>query len=419
MLAAITPAILAGTGATGASLAAAIGSVDRAVAGLPPHLQDEIRQLLALLASWPGRRWVAGVGAPWRDASVAEVCRVPRALALQPLGAAAAGLSRAPRPRPRRVVRAAGQLGGDRLSRAARGRVIRDPIREGLAAGWKVTDAAALDRDLALEADVAIVGTGAGGGVTAEILAAAGLEVVLVEEGALRSSSDFHMLEAEAYPQLYQESAARKTLDKAITILQGRCVGGSTTVNWTSSFRTPDSTLAYWRERFGLTDVSPAALAPWFERMEERLAIRAVDRAAEREQRAPRPRRGEARHRHRRHPAQRQRLLEHRLLRTRLPDEREAVDARDDDPGGARPRRPARLRGARRPARARAGPGRASGVRRRSIPGASGRPARGSASGPDTTYWLPGRSGRPPCSSGAGRPTPIGRSAGARSFTPR
>jgi choline dehydrogenase-like flavoprotein len=153
--------------------------------------------------------------------------------------------------------------------------VIRDPIREGLAAGWKVTDAGALDRDLALEADVAIVGTGAGGGVAAEILAAAGFDVVLVEEGALRSSSDFRMLEAEAYPQLYQESAARKTLDKAITILQGRCVGGSTTVNWTSSFRTPETTLAFWQDRCGLADLSPAALAPWFERMEERLAIRA------------------------------------------------------------------------------------------------------------------------------------------------
>jgi choline dehydrogenase-like flavoprotein len=152
--------------------------------------------------------------------------------------------------------------------------VIRDPIRDGLGAGWKVTEAAALDRDFALDADVAIVGTGAGGGVTAEILTAAGLDVVLIEEGALRSSSDFHMLEAEAYPQLYQESAARKTLDKAITILQGRCVGGSTTVNWTSSFRTPAPTLAYWRERLGLTDLSPAPLAPWFERMEAQLAIR-------------------------------------------------------------------------------------------------------------------------------------------------
>ena len=73
VLAAIAPAILAGTPATGPNLAAAIGSVDRAVAGLPPHLQEEVRQLLALLASWPGRRWVAGVGAPWREASVAEV----------------------------------------------------------------------------------------------------------------------------------------------------------------------------------------------------------------------------------------------------------------------------------------------------------------------------------------------------------
>jgi len=151
--------------------------------------------------------------------------------------------------------------------------VIRDPIREGLAAGWKVTDAATLERDLTLDADVAIVGTGAGGGVTAEILSAAGLDVVLIEEGPLKSSSDFRMLEAEAYPQLYQESAARKTLDKAITILQGRCVGGSTTVNWTSSFRTPEATLGHWRERFGLGALTAGELAPWFERMERRLAI--------------------------------------------------------------------------------------------------------------------------------------------------
>jgi choline dehydrogenase-like flavoprotein len=151
--------------------------------------------------------------------------------------------------------------------------VIHDPIRAGLASGWKVVDASTLEGDLALEADVAIVGTGAGGGVTAEILADAGLEVVLFEEGPLKSSADFRMLEAEAYPQLYQESAARKTLDKAITILQGRSVGGSTTVNWTSSFRTPEATLAHWTDRFGLKDLAGAGLGPWFERMERRLAV--------------------------------------------------------------------------------------------------------------------------------------------------
>ncbi|MES2160718.1 MAG: GMC family oxidoreductase [Pseudomonadota bacterium] len=155
---------------------------------------------------------------------------------------------------------------------AAKG-TIPDPIRAGLAAGWRVTDCARLDADLTLEADVIIVGSGAGGGVSAEILALSGLRVLIVEEGALRSSSDFNMKEAEAYPQLYQESAARKTRDKGINILQGRTVGGTTTVNWTSSFRTPDITLAYWTKQFGLKDYTPEKLAPWFGMMEQRLNI--------------------------------------------------------------------------------------------------------------------------------------------------
>jgi choline dehydrogenase-like flavoprotein len=120
---------------------------------------------------------------------------------------------------------------------------------------------------------VAIVGSGAGAGITAELLTAAGLSVVLVEEGPLKSSRDFRQLESEAYPTLYQESASRQTADKAITILQGRCVGGSTTVNWTSSFRTPSTTLAYWREHFGLDDFTDEALSPWFAAAERRLSI--------------------------------------------------------------------------------------------------------------------------------------------------
>src|SRR5579872_5776181 len=136
-----------------------------------------------------------------------------------------------------------------------------------------IHDASLLTKDLLLEGDVAIVGTGAGGGTAAEILSHAGLRVILIEEGALRSARDFHMLEREAYPDLYQESAARKTADKGITILQGRTVGGSTTVNWTTSLRTPTQTLRYWRERFGLADYTDAHLEPWFERMERRLHI--------------------------------------------------------------------------------------------------------------------------------------------------
>jgi choline dehydrogenase-like flavoprotein len=147
-----------------------------------------------------------------------------------------------------------------------------DPIREGLARGWKVVDAAALTRDLELECDVVVIGSGAGGGVTAEILSQAGLSVVVVEEGPLVGSSEFTMREREAYPRLYQESAGRQTQDKGITILQGRCVGGGTTVNWTSSFRTPARVLAHWTEAYGLK-AAAASLSPWFERIEQRLAV--------------------------------------------------------------------------------------------------------------------------------------------------
>ena len=150
---------------------------------------------------------------------------------------------------------------------------LKDPIREGLARGWKVMGGTLASVPESITCDVAIIGSGAGAGITAELLAKAGLQVVMVEEGPLRSSGDFNQKESEAYPSLYQESAARKTEDKAINILQGRCVGGSTTVNWTSSFRTPSSTLKYWRERFGLEGYTTQALAPYFAEAEQRLNI--------------------------------------------------------------------------------------------------------------------------------------------------
>lgn len=154
---------------------------------------------------------------------------------------------------------------------------MRDPFLEGMGRGWEVIDASRLAADRELEADVAIVGSGAGGGIAAEILAKAGLKVVIVEEGPLKTSTDFKLREADAYPQLYQESAARKTKDKAINILQGRCVGGSTTVNWTSCFRTPQSTLAHWQREYGLKALTVDAMAPWFDAVDRRLGIRYWD----------------------------------------------------------------------------------------------------------------------------------------------
>ncbi len=90
----------------------------------------------------------------------------------------------------------------------------------------------------------------------------------------------------------------------------------------------------------------------------------ALARAAQREQRAPAARRREDRHRGRRDPPQRARLLEPRVLRHGLPDQRQAVDAGDHHPGGAVARGAAARGSARRaPAGARGPRGGGAGAR--------------------------------------------------------
>lgn len=135
------------------------------------------------------------------------------------------------------------------------------------------TDYSVATPEAEIECDVVIVGTGAGGGISAEILSAAGLSVIMVEEGPLKTAADFKMDEKKAYAELYQEVAGRQTVDKSIQILQGRSVGGSTTVNWTSSFRTPEQTLLHWQKEHAVEGLSSKQLAPWFDWVEKRLNI--------------------------------------------------------------------------------------------------------------------------------------------------
>jgi choline dehydrogenase-like flavoprotein len=148
-----------------------------------------------------------------------------------------------------------------------------DPYNKAAERGWDITDASKLDDALELEADVVIIGTGAGGGTAAETLSSAGLRVVMLEAGPLKTSSKFDMQERAAYRDLYQEGTGRGTKDGGMVILQGRSVGGSTTVNWTTSFRTPPETLKFWAEHMGVSGCSVEEMAPYFEHMEKRLNI--------------------------------------------------------------------------------------------------------------------------------------------------
>ena len=145
-------------------------------------------------------------------------------------------------------------------------------------AAGRIVDGATLPTMSAVEVDFVVVGSGAGGSIAAATLAEAGAHVAIVEEGAHHTKRDFNMQEAWAYPALYQDSGNRATDDLSIMILQGRSVGGGTTVNWTSSFRTPEATLRLWAERHGVRGVDAAALEPHFAAVEKRLSIGAGKR---------------------------------------------------------------------------------------------------------------------------------------------
>ncbi len=137
----------------------------------------------------------------------------------------------------------------------------------------RILDAGELHRDVEETPDVCVVGSGAGGAVVAARLAAHGLRVVVVEEGGHFPPEKVKMDESWAYPALYQEAGQRATADLAITILQGRAVGGSTLVNWTTSFRTPARVLRHWAAAFGVSGLDADTLEPHFAAVEERLHI--------------------------------------------------------------------------------------------------------------------------------------------------
>lgn len=130
-----------------------------------------------------------------------------------------------------------------------------------------------LREDVVERCDVCIIGSGAGGAMLAAGLTEKGLDVVMIEEGGWHTRRDFTLREGDAYPMLYQDGGARASADLAITVLQGRSVGGSTTVNWTTCFRTPDRILAAWQRDHGIEGLDAQTLAPHFDAVEARLNI--------------------------------------------------------------------------------------------------------------------------------------------------
>jgi choline dehydrogenase-like flavoprotein len=119
-----------------------------------------------------------------------------------------------------------------------------------------------------LTAQVCVIGSGAGGAVAACRLAEAGHDVVLLEEGPDWKPSDSTDDESEMVKRLYAEGGARATEDLSVMMLQGRCLGGGTTVNWLLMLRTPDHVLEEWQQEHGTEGMSAAEMSPIFDEIE-------------------------------------------------------------------------------------------------------------------------------------------------------
>jgi choline dehydrogenase-like flavoprotein len=130
--------------------------------------------------------------------------------------------------------------------------------------------------DVVERADVCVIGSGAGGAVVAAELAAAGRSVVVLEQGPYWTNADFTQREDQMLPRLFEDAGMRQTADGAVTILQGRNVGGSTVHNLCYAFRTPGAIVDLWREEHDLDGLTRDALEPSFRRVEANLRVKAI-----------------------------------------------------------------------------------------------------------------------------------------------
>jgi len=134
--------------------------------------------------------------------------------------------------------------------------------------------------DVCVDADVCVIGSGAGGGVVAKELAERGFSVVVLEEGAYFSQEDFQGPLMARVRRLYRDGGLTGAAGPSpAAIPLGKAVGGTTVINSGTCFRAPDRVLREWASRWGLDWAEPAAMAPLFERVERTINVCPVPEA--------------------------------------------------------------------------------------------------------------------------------------------
>jgi choline dehydrogenase-like flavoprotein len=103
----------------------------------------------------------------------------------------------------------------------------------------------------ALDTEVLIIGSGAGGATTAAKLAAAGRTVMVVEEGPWIEPDAVEPFSLEEMRAKYRHHGPAAALGSPpVAYAEGRCVGGSTEINSGLWHRLPDELAEEWRIRY-------------------------------------------------------------------------------------------------------------------------------------------------------------------------
>ncbi len=128
-----------------------------------------------------------------------------------------------------------------------------------------------------LRADVAIVGSGAGGAVTAAALAEGGRDVCVIEEGPWIAPDEMEPFSFEEMRAKYRHRGLTAALGRpGIAYAEGRCVGGSTEINSGLYRRLPDELAAKWRERYRIAEFTPEILDHYASLVEAEIQVSTV-----------------------------------------------------------------------------------------------------------------------------------------------
>lgn len=123
-------------------------------------------------------------------------------------------------------------------------------------------------------AEVVVVGSGPGGAITACLLAEAGRDVLLIEEGPYLPIGDGPTFSIDEMLGKYRNGGVTVALGRSrVAYVEGCCVGGGSEINSGLYHRTPPEVLDDWRRNFGVDGLSESDLRGHFEACEHELSV--------------------------------------------------------------------------------------------------------------------------------------------------